>query len=158
MYERILVPLDGSDFAALALQHARAIAKLTGAQLQLLQVIPTVAELASQTFEPPPGIAETSQDAIVSRRHDEDHISARDYLGRVLAEVSADGLKGATSVREGAPPEQILAEAGDSNADLIVLTAYGQGGAHSRRENAVFGGVADSVLRGARIPVLVVHP
>ena len=39
-YKKILLPLDGSDFAAKALPHAEAVARSMGAELILLQVIP----------------------------------------------------------------------------------------------------------------------
>ena len=41
---------------------------------------------------------------------------------------------------------------------LIVMTAYGAGGAHTRSEKNVFGGVADEVLRQSQIPVLMIRP
>jgi nucleotide-binding universal stress UspA family protein len=38
------------------------------------------------------------------------------------------------------------------------MTAFGAGGAHTRAERAVFGGVADEVLRQSHVPVLLIRP
>jgi nucleotide-binding universal stress UspA family protein len=80
------------------------------------------------------------------------------YLAKVKRELESEGLDVGTVVREGQPAAEILAEASASRSDLIILTAFGLGGAHVLRPNAVFGSVADSVLRESRAPVLVVRP
>jgi nucleotide-binding universal stress UspA family protein len=105
-----------------------------------------------------PETAETSQDVIATSRHEAESLEAPNQLERVNRDQEAEGVIVETAIREGQPAEEILAEVAGKQVDLIVLTAYGLGGAHVLRPNAVFGSVADSVLRGSRVPVLVIHP
>lgn len=159
MYKQVLVPLDGSDFGATALPHAAALAKTFGATVLLVRVIDTVEQLATGSYlERNPETSETSQDVIASSRHGAESLEAHNHLERVKRDLEAEGIVVVTALREGQPADEILAEATDKQADLIVLTAYGLGGAHVLRPNAVFGSVADTVLRGSRVPVLVIRP
>lgn len=157
MYERILVPLDGSHTAAIALEHAEALAEKLGSQLVLVRVVHTLADLAPAAT---PSLAQAaiSQDVISRNQSAGEHAEARTYLGTLSDALSRRGVGVETLVREGSPAEQIIAAAVTSSAKLIVLTAYGAGGAHTRAQRAVYGGVADEVLRQSRIPVLLIRP
>ncbi len=159
MYKQVLVPLDGSDYGATALPHAAAVATSFGGRVLLVRVINTVEQLATESYlEMNPESAETSQDVLASSRHGVESLEARNHLERVKRDLEAEGIVVETAIREGPPAEEILAEAAVKQVDLIVLTAYGLGGAHILRPNAVFGSVADSVLRESRVPVLVIRP
>ena len=157
MYQRILVPLDGSQTAALALDHAKALAQKFGATVHLVRAVHTLTELAAVAT---PSLATTafSQDVVSRQDEDTEQAAARGYLDGVRKELEADGIKVEARVRPGRPAEQILDAAKAAAADVIVLTAYGAGRAHTRGPGAVYGGVADEVLRESRIPVLLVRP
>jgi nucleotide-binding universal stress UspA family protein len=157
MYKRILVPLDGSETAALALEHATALARQSGATLHLVRAVHTLGELA-QAATPSVAAAAISQDVVSRQDEDREQSEARRYLEDVRKQLQAQSIQAETRVRPGKPAEQILDAARTADAQLIVLTAYGAGGAHTRSGGAVFGGVADEVLRQSRIPVLLVRP
>jgi nucleotide-binding universal stress UspA family protein len=76
----------------------------------------------------------------------------------VADELEKRGFKVEVHIEQGQPADEIMKAAQSANAGLIVMTAYGAGGAHTRTERAVFGGVADDVLRQSRVPVLLIRP
>jgi nucleotide-binding universal stress UspA family protein len=158
MYERILVALDGSPLAAAAIPHAAAFAKCFAAELTLLRAIPTLGELAQGAVPDVTSHPEASVDVIASRAEEEEAAAADAYLRGVRAKLADEGVKAGIAVKEGRPSAAILDAARALNSDLIVLTAYGGGGAHTRAGRNVFGGTADQVLRNAHVPVLVIRP
>jgi nucleotide-binding universal stress UspA family protein len=157
MYERILVPLDGSPTAAKALEQAESLAEKLGSTLVLLRVVHTLGDLA-KTATPSPSRVEFSQDVVAAGASASEHVEARSYITNLSDALAKRGLPVETRVGEGVPAEQIMATAKTANAGLIVLTAYGAGGAHTRSQKAVFGGVADEVLRQSHVPVLLIRP
>jgi len=157
MYERILVPLDGSPTAAKALDQAEALAEKLGSTLVLVRVVHTIGDLA-RTATPTLARAEFSQDVIARSRSDSEHAEARSYIANLSDALRQRGLNVETHVGEGAPGDQIIQTARSASAGLIVMTAYGAGGAHTRSQKAVFGGVADEVLRQSYVPVLLIRP
>lgn len=129
----ILVPLDGSAFAELALPLAARIAAAHDAVLHLVRAV----DIAGGADHP--------------RRHE-----AQDYLTRAAATAASScGCQVTTALAsEGdSPAEAILAEAGRIGARLLVLTTHGRGG-FSR---LWLGSVATALLAAARVPVLVVR-
>ena len=157
MYGKILVPLDGSLTAALALTHAKALAQKFDSTIHLVRAVPTLNELA-EVATPTLATAAFSQDVVSRQKEANEQVEARSYLAEVSKELQAEGLKVVSTVHEGKPARQILEAARSAGADVIVLTAYGAGGAHTRGPQALYGGVADEVLRDSRIPVLLIRP
>jgi nucleotide-binding universal stress UspA family protein len=158
MYQRILVPLDGSQTAALALEHAKALAAKFGSSIHLVRAVHTLGELARAATPSLSSTTALSQDVIARQNEASEQAAARSYLDDVAGELQAAGIKVETRVREGEPAAQILDAARSAAADVIIMTAFGAGGAHTRTEHAVFGGVADQVLRQSRVPVLLIRP
>ncbi len=143
MYERILVPLDGSDLAELALPHARQLARRLQGQVWLLCVVPPV-------FQPilPPAIAVD----LAAEALDRAERLAEDYLEQVRAHLAAAGLTAHTLVARGDPAAEVLAAARDVQARLIAMATHGRGGLG----RWMLGSVADRVVRAATIPVLLI--
>jgi nucleotide-binding universal stress UspA family protein len=158
MYERILVPLDGSPTAAKALEQAEALAEKLGSVLVLVRVVHTLGDLTQTATPSLTQQAATSQDVIATTESAGEHAAARSYIADLSDALAKRGLKVETQVTEGVPAEKIIESARAANAGLIVLTAYGAGGAHTRAQKAVFGGVADEVLRQSHVPVLLIRP
>ena len=79
---------------------------------------------------------------------------ARDYLESVATSIRERGIPVRTVVVEEAPHVAIIQYAEASGVDLIVLCSRG----HSGRSRWLMGSVADRVVRGARVPVLLVQP
>jgi nucleotide-binding universal stress UspA family protein len=134
----VLVALDGSDVAEQVLEPALALGTLTGADHTLLRVLPSVTDYS-------PGYSGAGPQA-----------EAWSYLRRV-----ADRLGGRTLrvhprvVHDGQPvARSILHYAQTHDADLIALGTRGRGGL----ARLLRGSVADRVVRGASVPVLVFRP
>ena len=141
MYKRVVVPLDGSALAEQALPHAVAQAEKFQAGLILLQVL-----------EPLPDVSFT---APAARRRAEE-ISAQlahDYLEGVAEGIRERGLSVQVVQSEGKPYVEIVRYADEEGADMIVISTRGQSG-FSRW---LLGSVADRVVRGATVPVLLVR-
>jgi nucleotide-binding universal stress UspA family protein len=136
----ILVPIDFSSEAELALDHAVMLATNLDARIHLVHAIaaPTlgIAEVGATL-----GIIDV--DDYVTRAEE-----ALERLGRRQA-----GRVGRTMVRVGDPREMILAACAEIGADLIVMGAHGR----RRLSHALLGSVAESVVRNAQCPVLVVR-
>src|ERR1035437_10385315 len=124
----VVVPLDGSKTAEAAVPVAAVIAKTYGLPVQFVHVL----------------AGEDGTD--VARAND----VLRDYVARLTksAGIAEGSYSGA--VVEGQPARAILDFAKD--ARFIVISTHGRGGFRA----AVIGSVADKVVRGSDIPVLLV--
>ncbi|MDA1009869.1 MAG: universal stress protein [Chloroflexi bacterium] len=157
MFSKILVPLDGSDLSAQAVEHARALATATKATLVLLQVIDSEAQLISQA----PGITieplamgevtvDAAQSAVAAQR-----VAAQETMEGIAAPLTAAGLNVETVIREGQPGEQIIEAVEDLGCDVVVIATHGRTG--FRR--AILGSVADHVARHTpTASVLLIKP
>jgi nucleotide-binding universal stress UspA family protein len=76
---------------------------------------------------------------------------AQAQLHRLAGLLGKKGIEAAGVVREGEPTEEILKAAEDEGADLIAMTTHGRGGL----TRALTGSVTESILRKAKIPLLV---
>src|SRR5712692_9541505 len=116
MYKKILVALDGSDTAEMALPHACALAKRMGAELVLLRVsaYPTYDFL----------FVDETLAATLRQTLTEIHDQEATYLKNLAATLSADGLQVTTEHREGDAAHTILEVAQRLPADLIVMSTY----------------------------------
>lgn len=138
---RILVPLDGSDLAESVLARVDALARVTGAQLTLLQVV-GLARPVLAPYEIAP-VFEGNR-ALADR--------ARAYLARVASSLARAGQDVQTQVVFfGGPADRIAAAAAEGQHDLIAMATHGRAGL----DRLIFGSVADQVLRTAKVPVLL---
>jgi nucleotide-binding universal stress UspA family protein len=78
---------------------------------------------------------------------------ARDYLERVAAGIRERGTEVKVVVTEEAPAAAITQYAETNQVDLIALCSRGRTGP----SRWLMGGVADRIVRGARVPVLLVR-
>jgi nucleotide-binding universal stress UspA family protein len=150
-YRTILVPLDGSPVAEQALPHAEAQARCFGASLVVLRAVPARRPMAAVTpgaaaLVHPVGVMEMANSTA------EREESAR-YLGHAAEALAGRGIAARPEPELGEPAEVILRRARELPADLVVMTSHGHGG----WTRALFGSVADRVLREAPCPVLVVR-
>jgi nucleotide-binding universal stress UspA family protein len=140
---RILCPVDFSDYSRRALDHAIAIARWYGSTVTALRVF-SPAPVAS--YGPGPVVFEP----IVLTAADRDQLLA-DTRAFIEAEA-APGVAIAAVVREGNTAAEIVDQATDMNADLLVMGTHGRSGF----ERLLLGSVTEKVLRKARCPVLTV--
>lgn len=144
MFRKILVPLDGSDLAERALEAAFALARQFRSEVILLRVVvPDEILVSLPALLPPAALYPTK-----SLHHSEE---AEAYLFGVKVRWSASGVRVRTEVLAGTPPEVIVTYARQHAVDLIVMSTHGRSG-FSR---LIYGSVAEAVLRGAHLPVLL---
>jgi nucleotide-binding universal stress UspA family protein len=141
MYKRVLIPLDGSALAEQALPHAIAHARHFEAELILLQVLAALPS-APLMGEVARGRAQASLNA-----------SASEYLERIVARVQEHDIPVRVATVEGSPHVNITEFAEANEVDLIVMSTRGQSGL----SRWLMGSVADRVVRGATVPVLLVR-
>ena len=142
--QRILVPLDGSPLAELALAEALALSKLPNTEVTLLQVVPPIEEVIT------PGL----QGITLDEQWDLQKQQALRYLHSICGRPEWHGVQIHVAVEMGRPAETILAFAEKHGADRIVMSTHGRTGLG----RWVFGSVADKVLRAAKTTVVLVRP
>ncbi len=138
MFGRILLPLDGSSLAELALRHAEVLAEASEAEVMLLRVI-----------EPEPRSAGVPQDVLAwgFRR-----VAAEASLAKVAERFRSRGVRTSFAVEEGDAAERILDHAREREVDLLVLTSHGHGGV----TEFDIAGTAQKVLSRSPASVLLV--
>ena len=148
MFHTILVPLDGSLPAERALEPAFGLAEKFGSQVTLLRVVVAEPSLAALPYMGAPRhVPERAGFAF-------ELAVAKDYLAGIRAAWLGRGVQVRCQVLHGAPPEQIIGAAEDGGAGLIVMSTHGRSGLG----RLIYGSVAEAVLRGARVPVLLIPP
>jgi nucleotide-binding universal stress UspA family protein len=128
-YHTILVPLDGSPMAELALAQAEELALVSAARLILVNVLPPGTPVLVEA----------------------DHTA---YLAHVAADAKARGLEVEAYVRTGDAAKTILALVHETGADLLVMTTDG----HSAQAHLTMGAVAGEIVPAVAVPVLLARP
>ena len=152
-YRRLLVPLDGSAEAELALPHAVSHARAFGASVLLIRVVPAGIVAAPVSVELPqegglPAFGTLTDDAASP-----DVIGAAIYLEDVAGRLRETGVEVEAVVREGAAAATILAEAEAAGVDLLLIATEVRAGL----ARLVLGDVADELLRRAPCPIFYVR-
>ena len=140
-FHRLLVAIDGSDNAELALAAAMTASRRDNGRLTLISVAPKVMRTAAF------GSAIISPEQLQREADVEAERILRKAVGRLPADVPAT-----TIFRQGRPGPEIVAEARKGDYDAILLGARGVG-----RVGALIGSVSQHVLHHADIPVIVIH-
>lgn len=146
MFERLLVPLDGSGFAEHALSPALGMARRWNAPVDLV----TVANPAGP--EGRPSAATRGDD---SRERGEARAEA--YLDSVEERIRAVGYEGEierTVMPAGNVANSLVRYGEEVGADFVVMTTHGRGPLH----RAWLGSTADAVIRNSSAPVLLIRP
>ena len=141
---RVLVPLDGSELAAAALDHVRSLLP-NDVELVLYQaVLPEASGMLGELGDEPVWVG------LLSDVEGE----ARAYLDGVAAQQRAAGRCVRTVAEFGQPAAGITDFCHREHVDLIVLSSHGRGGV----SRWLLGSVADDLLRMAPAPLLVLRP
>ncbi len=141
MYDRILVPTDGSEGMQCVLAHAAELAQAHEAELHAVYVI------NSSTYASLP--METSWEGVSDMLEGEGE-SALEDARRVVEEYDVSLT---THLLEGPPSKEIVRYAELDGFDLIVMGTHGRGGI----DRLLLGSVAEHVVRASEVPVLTVH-
>lgn len=137
MFRKILVPLDGSTLAEVALPTAIDLARLTGADVTVVRAV----EAAGL-----PGTDKTDAEVAVVREGEA-------YLDGVLRRLADERIPAQKAVWYGPAVYAITEAARLGPADLIVMCTHGRGGLG----RLVLGSVAEAVLRRTTTPILLVR-
>ncbi|MCC5971668.1 MAG: universal stress protein [Pararhodobacter sp.] len=149
-FRRILVPLDGSCWAESALPTAVRLARSTGAEIVLAQIV-TPPEFVCPT---PPEPDDTDLRARVMERNDR---AARKYLERLRGLLAEQGIIVCTRVVAGTDARDRLLELLREDAfELVVLSSRGSGFRHLPGHH--YGSVAAHLSFHSETPLLVVRP
>jgi len=145
MYQRILLPTDGSDLARSAAAHGIALAKYVGAEV--------VAVSASPPFETPAGFEFVPAPLLpVDAYEDGAKAAAKRYLGELTALAANAGVSARCEhLRALSAADAIVACAKDQACDLIVIGSHGRGALR----HLLLGSVTNRVLMLCTVPVLV---
>jgi nucleotide-binding universal stress UspA family protein len=150
MYEKILLPLDGSKTGEAALPYIEdLVSKLlpqTQVEVTLLQVI-TSAYHVVVAGEAVANIPYTEQEAGQIKK------LAKDYLNKAGEVLRSRGATVTTKVTVGNAAEEIIKTADEINTDLIAMSTHGRSGL----SRWAFGSVTARVLRGGNKPVLMIR-
>jgi nucleotide-binding universal stress UspA family protein len=136
-FERILVPLDGSECAEIVLPKVEKLATDLKASIALLRVA------YAHTF---PGVDPTEAEVKVVRE-------AEEYLRKIEERLKAKGLKVDSHVRYGNDADEILDHAAQKDIDFIAMTTHGRSGV----KRFLLGSVAEKILRHSPKPIFLVR-
>ncbi|HNX40289.1 MAG TPA: universal stress protein [Methanothrix sp.] len=148
MFERILIATDGSKYSEQAAEVGIEMARLYGSAVTALFVMDIGKEYG------PLGdlISKVADDLVAGiKRNLKDQ---GETATKKVEEIAAkSGITVTRNIEEGYPAEDILRVAKEGNVNLIVMGGIGATGL----EGFLLGSVADKVVRGSPIPVLVVR-
>jgi nucleotide-binding universal stress UspA family protein len=141
-FARILVAVDASPQGRAAFALAMRLAADQAATLAIATVVGHQAEF----YAPPDVVVDPTTDERIAR-------DAQTLLTRAAAAAHAAGVTATALMCEGDIVDALLACIAEQHADLIVLGTHGRKGV----ARALYGSIAEGVIRGTKIPVLVAH-
>ena len=149
MYEKILVPLDGSERAECVLPHVETLA--TACEVKEVILVSVTERIVGYRV-----MDDSSQplgERFVPEEVGKEEKQAQKYLDKIAKTLEAKGIKVRTEVLMGKPAEEIIIYAHGAGCGLIVMASHGRSGIN----RWAHGSVADRVFRAAAIPILMVR-
>lgn len=145
MYQKILVPMDGSETATLGLQEGIKLAQGSGATLKAIHVVNELI-MVDNAYAP-----QSFYDQVAAARRK----GGAKLLETAQSAARANGVELQVELLDsvGGPADQIVAYAKKWGADLIVMGTHGRRGLR----RLALGSDAEMVLRSAPVPVLFVR-
>jgi nucleotide-binding universal stress UspA family protein len=142
MFERILVPLDGSELATKILPQVVEMAKRFQAEVTLLHVC--YYSIWTEIAAVPPEVLEKGKENATKW--------CSTFLREAAKRLQFQGVTVKTKCVAGVPPREIIHYASENKIDLIAMATHGSG------EVAwVLGSTAEKVVTHAPMPVLLVR-
>lgn len=138
LFENVLVPIDGSKTSLRALNSAIEIAQMSGAEITILHVIPTVEESAKSR---------------VSKFEKQLEKQGKDILDDASLVAKKQKIKYKTSLIRDSPGHAIVRLAKKGKFDHIVMSTTGTGSA----QGDMLGSVSNYVVHKAEIPVYLIR-
>ncbi|HTY81313.1 MAG TPA: universal stress protein [Dehalococcoidales bacterium] len=150
MFEKILVPLDGSKVGEAALPVLRHLADRCAPDMKISVTLIGVITLLRHWVvvgEASAPVSYTEEELSVIKNR------ISDYLEKTAASIGNAAIDVKTMVVSGNAAEEILKAAERVQADLIAMSTHGRSGLR----RLAFGSITDKVLRVSKIPVLMVR-
>ena len=144
MPSKVLVPVDGSNFAEHALPYALGVARRTGAAIHLA-LVHVPAEAVSPTY-PLADVVENREEEL--REHD------ATYVNGLVERLESSEVELHPVLLTGRVGPALTGYVEDEGMDLVVMTTHGRGGL----QRAWLGSTADWLVRHCEIPILLVRP
>jgi len=143
MYNKMLVPLDTSDFAECVLDHVKEIA--TARAIPEVVLMTVVEPVTSQAM------AYMGSERV---KESEGRVAAAglQYLEKVKKSLALDKSKVTTVTLSGPATETILDYIDNNGVDLVILSSHGRSGV----SRWLLGSTADKILRRSPVPVFLV--
>jgi len=142
--ERIVCPVDFSEYSGRAYDYAYSLARHYGAKLFVEHVVQPL-QAAYPYYPFPEAALEDTWSHVCTQ--------AEKGLQELVKTHSRNGLQPECVIQQGFPWESILSFAEEKSADLIVMGTHGRRGL----DRLTMGSVTERVLRKARCPVLAVR-
>jgi nucleotide-binding universal stress UspA family protein len=148
MYNKILVPLDGSELAECTMSHLKAVA--LGCNVSEVVLFRVVEPLPSQTYAALAQGGTTTIQQVEFERQDE----AKKYIANKIEEVKKEGINAIPVITDGYAADEILKYSEKNGVDLIIMSSHGRGGL----SRLFLGSVTGKVLHSSAQPVFIVSP
>lgn len=142
-YKRILIGTDGGDLMGSVYEHCAYLAQLTNAIVHVVYVL----DVAGFTAYPIDTSWENMYDVLLDEGNGIVANAKRELISRDVAENRI-----ITAVLDGHPAEELDKYAGTHDVALIIIGSHGRMGL----DRLLIGSVADKIIRGAKVPVLVI--
>ncbi len=149
MYDKILVPLDGSERAECVLPHVEAVA--TGCEVKEVILVSVTERITG--FRVMDDSSQPLGSRLVPEAVGKEEKQAQQYLGKIAKTLEVNGIKVHTEVLMGKPAEEIVIYAHKMNGGLIIMASHGRSGI----SRWAHGSVADRVFRATTTPILMIR-
>jgi nucleotide-binding universal stress UspA family protein len=153
LFQKILVPIDGSEHSLKALDEASQIAKMSSGKVTLMNVYSVRPIMISGSSEPGYNGPPVFTGAEVSRMTEIAQKVGNRILQDAEKRISATGVQVEKKLVEGHTVQEIVRVANEGNFDLIVIGARGV----SHIREMLLGSVTDAVIHHAHCAVLVIR-
>ncbi len=142
--KNVLLPVDLAEDVDKLLNYARDLSRLLSARLHILYVVREF-DFARGIFIPHENI---------DRMEEEFRKGAERHMEKVREKHFEDDPNVTAAVAFGRPDQEILRYAKENKIDLIALCTHGRSGL----QHAIFGSVAEKVVKQSPVPVLTIRP
>lgn len=137
MYNKILLPTDGSEDAEVAVEHAVSIAEKYDAELHVLYVADVRVDSTTNMW---PNILEELEEV------------GEEATGEIVEQAEEAGVGAFAEVARGIPHNEINKYSRENNIDLIVMGTRGRTGV----DRILLGSVTEKIIRTSETPVMTV--
>ena len=143
MNEQIIVPLDGSKLAEVALPYAEELSSRLKTEVILFQAVQRALHMYGFYAQVP--FTDEEMEPITAR--------AQAYLGKIGSKLNKKSITTRCEVRVGAAADEIIKLAGENSVYMVTMSTHGRSGI----SRLALGSVADKVVRGTKKPVALLR-